>query len=133
MLVKVLKIHFNTTTFCFDLLTSSFPLLPYRTFRAHLAIAYSSSFCSFHSENELISFCLLAANSAEALFDLGKIVERELKDHFGFLLTVDLWASFWLNLTLYFFKFFLISLICSLDSSVGGLGETLVYFKFKRT
>ena len=44
----------------------------------------------------------------------------------------DLWASFWLNLTLYFFKFFLISLICSLDSSVGGLEEIMVYSKFKR-
>ena len=32
-----------------------------------------------------------------------------------------LWASFWLNLTLYFFKFFLISLICSFASRVGGL------------
>ena len=36
-------------------------------------MAYSSSFCSFHSEKELISFCLLAANSAEALFDLKKL------------------------------------------------------------
>ena len=75
-------------------------------------MAYSSSFCSFHSEKELISFCLLAANSAEAL--------------------LDLWASFWLNLMLYFFKFFLISFICSFDSRVGGLKQTQDKFKVFR-
>ena len=32
-----------------------------------------------------------------------------------------LWLSRWVNLTLYFFKFFLSSLICSLGSRVGGL------------
>ena len=37
-------------------------------------MAYSSSFCSFHSEKELISFCLLAANSADALLDLEKLM-----------------------------------------------------------
>ena len=41
---------------------------------SYLAMAYSSSFCSFHSEKELISFCLLAANSAEALLDLKELV-----------------------------------------------------------
>ena len=42
----------------------------------YLAMAYSSSFCSFHSEKELISFCLLAANSAEALLDLKELVKN---------------------------------------------------------
>merc|ERR1712080_98997 len=61
-----------------------------------------SSFSSFHLVNSDISFCLAAASSALALLDLC--------------------ASFWLNLILYFFKFFLISLSCSFDSRVGGLG-----------
>ena len=44
--------------------------------KSYLAMAYSSSFCSFHSEKELISFCLLAANSAEALLDLKELVKN---------------------------------------------------------